>query len=137
METAGGPPAALPNPPLLQDGLELELAAYGAVRLYHLEAGHGVVVDIAVLVEAPLPVDAVEVLGGGDGLAHGLPLVGDGLGLVHLGRRPADGVDDDAPALRGIEGVGGRLLAEPRLVPLVGLGPHPPHLLEGQAGEGD
>src|SRR5881628_860207 len=41
---------------LLEDGLELELAADRPVGLHGLEAGHGVVVDVAVLVEAPLAV---------------------------------------------------------------------------------
>src|ERR1700741_1866302 len=59
---------------LLEDGLELELAAERGVGLHHLEAGHGVVVDVAVGVEAPLAVDALEVLGGGDRLALRLAL---------------------------------------------------------------
>src|SRR3989454_11252017 len=62
---------------LLENGLELELAADRRVGLHHLEAGHGVVVDVTVLVEAPLAVDAVEVLRGRDRLAHGLALLGD------------------------------------------------------------
>src|SRR5215471_14763823 len=61
---------------LLEDGLELELAADRPVRLHDLEAGHGVVVDVAVLVEVPLAVDAFEVLRRRDRLAHGLALLG-------------------------------------------------------------
>src|SRR5438128_11066886 len=60
---------------LLEDGLELELAADWRVGLHHLEAVHRVVVDVTVLVEAPLPIDAVEVLRGRDGLAHDLALL--------------------------------------------------------------
>src|SRR5713101_6453530 len=75
---------------LLEDGLELELAADRRVRLHHLEAGHRLVVDVTVLVEAPLAVDAVEVLGGGDRLAHGLALLGDVLGPLDRRRRPPD-----------------------------------------------
>src|SRR6516162_5012318 len=46
---------------LLEDGLELEFAADRPFGLHRLEAGHRVVVDVAVLVEAPLAVDAFEV----------------------------------------------------------------------------
>ena len=71
VEVEGGPRRpALHAVALLEDGLELELAADRPVRLHRLEAGHGVVVDVAVLVEAPLAVDALEVLGGGDRLAQ-------------------------------------------------------------------
>src|SRR5213593_4522094 len=49
---------------LLEDGLELELAADRPVSLHGLESRHRVVVDVPVLVEAPLAVDALEVLGG-------------------------------------------------------------------------
>src|SRR5262245_32886139 len=51
----GGPRrAALPGRGSLEDGLELELAADRPVRLDDLESRHGVVVHVAVLVEAPL-----------------------------------------------------------------------------------
>src|SRR6185503_18418569 len=50
--------------PLFQDRLELELAADRGVGLHDLETRHRVVVDVAVGVEAPLAVDALEVLGG-------------------------------------------------------------------------
>src|SRR6266487_4207920 len=70
---------------LLEDGFELELAADRPLGLHGLEAGHGVVVDVAVLVEAPLAVDALEVLGGRDRLAHGLALRGEVLGALELG----------------------------------------------------
>src|SRR5437868_2897498 len=127
-----GPPLAA----LLENRLERELAADGAVGFHGLEAGHRVVVDVTVLVEAPLAVDPLEVLRRRDGLAHGLALLGDVLRLLDLGRRALDGVEDDARALGRVERVGGRLLAELRLVRLVGLGADAPHLLEGQAGEG-
>src|SRR5215813_12692359 len=65
---------------LLEDRLELELAADRPVGLHGLEAGHRVVVDVAVLVEAPLAVDALEVLGRRDRLADGFALLGDVLG---------------------------------------------------------
>src|SRR5438094_5881724 len=122
---------------LLEDGLELELAADRPVGLHDLETGHRVVIDVAVLVEAPLAVDALEVLGGGDRLAHGLALLGDVLRLLDLRRGPTDGVDDDPASLGGVERVRGRLLPVLRLVRLVGLGADAPHLLEGQPGEGD
>src|SRR5258705_427857 len=99
---------------LLEDGLELELAADRPVGLHGLEAGHRVVVDVAVLVEAPLAVDALEVLGGRDRLAHGLALLGDVLRALDLRRGPADGVDDDPSALGRIQGVRGRFLPELR-----------------------
>src|SRR5437868_9801773 len=127
-----GPPLVV----LLENRFELELAADGAVGFHGLEAGHRVVVDVTVLVEAPLAVDPLEVLRRGDGLAHSLALLGDVLGLLDGRRRALDGVDDDARALGRVERVGGRLLAELRLVRLVGLGADAPHLLEGQAGEG-
>src|SRR4029453_11782696 len=79
-EIMGGPRGP-PIPALLEDGLELELAADGGVGLHDLEAGHGVVVDVAVGIEAPLAVDALEVLGGGDGLAQGFALLGRILAL--------------------------------------------------------
>src|SRR5207247_3407432 len=128
---------ALPPARLLEDGLELELAADRPVRLHHLEAGHGVVVDVAVLVEAPLAVDALEALRGRDRLAYGLALRGDVLGALELGRGAADGVDDHAAALGRVQRVRRGLLAELRLVGLVGLGPDAPHLLEREAGERD
>src|SRR6266852_717140 len=124
------------GPTLLEDRLELELAADRSLGLYHLEAGHRVVVDVTVGVEAPLPVDAVEVLGDRDCLAHRLPLLSDVLGALDGRGRALDPVDGDPARLRGVESVGGRLLAEPLLVFLVGLGPDPLHLLEGEAGEG-
>src|SRR2546425_10151814 len=130
----GGP---FRGPPLLQNGFELELAADGGVGFHGLEAGHGVVVDVTVLVEAPLAVDALEVLRRPDGLAPGLALVGDVPPLLDDRRRALDGVDDHAGALGRVERVRGRLLAELRLVVLVRLGADAPHLLEGQAGEGD
>src|SRR5262247_3498925 len=94
-----------PRPPsvLLEDGLEGELAADGAAVLDGLEAGHGVVVDVAVLVEAPLAVDALEVLGRGDGLAQGLALLGDVLGLLDGRRGALERVDDDARPLGRVE----------------------------------
>src|SRR5438876_11179485 len=121
---------------LLENRLELELAADGGVGFHGLEARHGVVVDVTVLVEAPLAVDALEVLRRRDGLAQGLALVGDVLRLLDDRRRALDGVDDHAGALGCVERVRGRLLAELRLVVLVRLGADAPHLLEGQAGEG-
>src|SRR5438128_7630894 len=102
--------------PLLQNRLELELAADRGVRFHGLEARHGVVVDVTVLVEAPLAVDALEVLGGGDGLAHGLALLGDVLRLLDVRRGPLDGVDDDAASLARVEGARGRPLPVLRLV---------------------
>src|SRR6267143_2142559 len=122
---------------LLEDGLELELAADRPVGLHGLESRHRVVVDVTVLVEAPLAVDALEVLGGRDRLAHGLALLGDVLRLLDLRRGPADRVDDDPASLGRVQGVRGRLLAVLRLVGLVRLGADAPHLLEGQSGEGD
>src|SRR5881397_3866104 len=113
---------------LLEDGLELELAADRPVGLHGLEAGHGVVVDVAVLVEAPLAVDALEALRGRDRLAHGLALRGDVLGALEVGRGAADGVHDHAAALGRVERVRRGLLAELGLVGLVGLGPDAPHL---------
>src|SRR5207247_1844508 len=107
---------------LLEDGLELELAADRRVRLHHFEAGHGVVVDVTVLVEAPLAVDAIEVLRGRDRLAHGLALLGDVFRALQLRRGPAEGVDDDPGALGRVEGVCRRLLTELGLVGLVCLG---------------
>src|SRR5215471_10584691 len=86
--------------PLLEDGLELELAADRSVGLHHLEAGHGVVVDVAVGVEAPLAVDALEVLGGRDGFAQRLALLGDVLCLVDRGGRALERVDRHPAALR-------------------------------------
>src|SRR2546426_695669 len=122
---------------LLEDGLELELAPDRRVRLHHFEAGHRVVVDVTVLVEAPLAVDALEVLRGRDRFAQGLALLGDVLRALQLRRGPADRVDDDPGALGRVERVRGRLLAELRLVRLVRLGADAPHLLERQAGERD
>src|SRR4026207_419674 len=104
-------PPCLPTG-LFEDGLELELAADGSVGLHDLESGHGVVVDVTIGVEAPLAVDALEVLGGGDRLAQGLALLGRVLALLDRGRGPLDRVDGDASRLRGVERVGGRLLAE-------------------------
>src|SRR5262249_15937350 len=136
----GANAAPPPDPPtaaiaaisgLLEDALELELAAHGRVRLHDLEAGHGVVVPGAVGVEAPLAVDAVEVLGQRDGLAHGLALLGGILGLLDGRSRALDAVDGDAARFDRIEGVGGGLLAVLLLVVLVGLGADPLHLLEG------
>src|SRR6267142_3412669 len=124
------------GPTLLEDRLELKLAANRGVGLHHLETGHRVVVDVAVGIEAPLSVDAVEVLGGRDRLAHRLPLLGYVLGALDCGGRALDPVDRDPARLRSVEGVGGGLLPEPLLVLLVGLGPDPLHLLEGEAGEG-
>ena len=91
---AAGPP---PARGLLEDGLELELVAEGPVRLHRLEAGHGVVVDVAVLVEAPLAVDAFVVLGGRDGLRNAFAFLGV-LALLDGGRRALDGVDDAVPS---------------------------------------
>src|SRR5437899_11560448 len=88
---------------LLEDGLELELAADRRVGLHDLEAGHGVVVDVAVLVEVPLAVDAVEVLGGGDRLAHRLALLGDVLRLLDRWRGAADALDRHASGLGRVE----------------------------------
>src|SRR5437867_10912171 len=122
---------------LLEDGLELELAADRPVGLHGLESRHRVVVNVAALVEPPLAVDALEVLGGGDRLAHGLALLGDVLRLLDLRRGPLDGIDDDPASLGRVERVRGRLLPVLRLVRLVGLGADAPHLLEGQPGEGD
>src|SRR5438128_12452557 len=122
---------------LLEDGLELELAADRPVGLHGLESRHRVVVDVAVLVETPLAVDALEVLGGGDRLAHGLALLGDVLRLLDLRRSPLDGIDDDPASFGRVEGVRGRLLPVLRLVRLVGLGADAAHLLEGQPREGD
>src|SRR5262245_59090031 len=122
---------------LLEDRLELDLAADRPVGLHGLEAGHRVVVDVAVLVEAPLAVDALEVLGGGDRLAHGLALLGDVLCLLDLRRGPLDRVDDHPRALGRVERVRGRLLAVLALVGLVGLRADAAHLLERQAGERD
>src|SRR5213594_2602595 len=122
---------------LLENRLELELAAERRVRLHGLEARHRVVIDVTVLVEAPLAVDALEVLRRGDGLAHGLALLGDVLRLLDRRRRALDGVDDHATAFGGVERVRGRLLAELRLVRLVRLGADAAHLLERQARERD
>src|SRR5207237_10044190 len=63
-----GPPLAA----LLENRFELELAADGAVGFHGLETGHRVVVDVTVLVEAPLAVDPLEVLPRSAGLATGL-----------------------------------------------------------------
>src|SRR5437879_12224017 len=90
LDRAGGSIASAALPRLLEDGLELELAADRSVRLHHLEAGHGVVVDVAVLVEAPLAVDAREVLRGRDGFPHGLALLGRVLRLLDRRRRSLD-----------------------------------------------
>src|SRR5262245_48983704 len=97
--------APLPRQGLLEDRLELELAADRPVGLHGLEAGHRVVVDVAVLVEAPLAVDALEVLGGGDRLAHGLALLEEVLCLLDLRRGPLDRVDDHPRALGRVERV--------------------------------
>src|SRR5882672_447685 len=94
---------------LLEDGLELELAADRAVGFYDLEAGHRVVVNVAVLVEVPLAVDTLEVLGGGDRLAHRLTLLGDVLRLLDRRRGSADAVDRDAAGLDRVERVRRRL----------------------------
>src|SRR5258706_551685 len=75
---------------LLEDGLELELAADRPVGFYDLEAGHRVVVNVAVLVEVPLAVDTLEVLDGGDRLAHRLTLLGDAAHVDEVGARRAD-----------------------------------------------
>src|SRR5258706_4450407 len=101
---------------LLEDGFELELAADRPLGLHGLEAGHGVVVDVAVLVEAPLAVDALAVLGGGDRLAHRLAPRDEALRLIEHGLGAADRVDDHARALGGVERVRRRLLAVLRLV---------------------
>src|SRR5438128_7179938 len=97
-ERPGGAVALLDCPTslsvLLENRLELELAADGGVGFHGLEARHGVVVDVTVLVEAPLAVDALEVLRRRDGLAQGLALVGDVLRLLNDRRRALDGVDD-------------------------------------------
>src|SRR5271169_2344360 len=52
------------SPALFQGLREFELASDGPVRLAHLKAGHDFHRRIAVRVEAPLAVEAVEVLGG-------------------------------------------------------------------------
>src|SRR5437016_185305 len=75
---------------LLEDGLELELAPGRRVRLHHFEAGHRVVIDVTVLVEAPLAVDALEVLRGRDRLAQGLVLLDDAAQIDDVGARRAD-----------------------------------------------
>src|SRR6185503_16702664 len=98
--------------PLFQDRLELELAADRGVGLHDLETRHRVVVDVAVGVEAPLAVDALEVLGGGHRLAERLALLGRILALLDRGGRPLDRVDRDPARFRRIEGVGGGLLPE-------------------------
>src|SRR5204863_20904 len=136
LDRAGGSIASAALARLLEDGLELELAADRRVGLHHLEAGHRVVVDVTVFVEAPLAVDAVEVLRGRDGFAHGLAFLGDVLRPLQLRRRPADRVDDHPAALGRVQGVRGRLLPELRLVGLVGLCPDAPHLLERKTGVG-
>src|SRR5215813_2478826 len=133
----GGAGALFVMAGLLEDRLELELAADRPVGLHRLEAGHRVVVDVTVLVEAPLAVDALEVLGRRDRLADGFALLGDVLGLLDLRRGALDRVHDHPAAFRGVERVRGRLLAVLRLVGLVGLGADAAHLLEGQAGERD
>src|SRR4051812_18091402 len=89
-----GRPPVLSAPALLEDLFEGELAADRGVGLRDLEAGHGVVVDVAVLVEAPLAVDALEVLGRGDGLAQRLALLLRVLGLLDGRGRALDGVED-------------------------------------------
>src|SRR5437867_12969544 len=92
---------ARPSPTgLLEDGLELELAADRPVGLHGLEPGHRVVVDVAVLVEAPLAVDALEVLGGRDRFAHRLPFLGVLLRAFQLRRGSADCDDYDPSARR-------------------------------------
>src|SRR5213594_2742931 len=93
---------------LLEDGLELELAADRPVGLHGLEPGHRVVVDVAVLVEAPLAVDALEVLGGRDRFAHRLTFLSDVFRALQLRRGSADRVDDDPAALGSVERVRGR-----------------------------
>src|SRR5262249_50673323 len=114
----GGAAPLLPQAPptvtraslLLENGFELELAAYRAVRLDDLEARHGVVVDVPVGVEAPLAVDPLEVLGEGYRLAEGLPLPGDVLGAIDLRRGALERVDRDPAAFHRVERVGGGLL---------------------------
>src|SRR5438093_10520092 len=69
LDRAGGSIASAALTRLLENGLELELAADWRVGLHDFEAAHRVVVDVAVLVEAPLAVAAVEVLRGRDGFA--------------------------------------------------------------------
>src|SRR5437899_595024 len=78
---------------LLEDGLELELAADRPVGLHGLESRHRVVVDVAVLVEAPLAVYALGGIGGGARLSHWLTTPGDVLRLLDLRRSPLDGID--------------------------------------------
>src|SRR5262245_41114053 len=126
---------ALPAGRLLEDGLELELAADRTVVLHHLEAGHRLRGGVALLVEAELAVETLVVLEPGHGLADSLPLPRQVGGLLDLRGRPLDAVDGDPGRLRGVERVAGRLLGELLLVVLVGLGADALHLLEGQAGE--
>src|SRR5207245_2553238 len=132
-----GAPRFRRHSPLLENCLELELAADRGVRLHGLEARHGVVVDVTVLVEAPLAVDALEVLGGRDGLAQRLALVLHVLGLLDGRGRALEGVDDDAGALEGVQRVRRGLLVELGFVGLIGLGADAAHLFERQPGERD
>src|SRR5258708_14698426 len=65
MRERGAQPQSLA---LLQDLCVFEFAADRACRLHHLEAGPDIHGGAAVLVEAPLAIEAVEVLGGCDGV---------------------------------------------------------------------
>src|SRR5262249_8783038 len=88
---------------LLDDGLELEPATEGGLGPDDLEARRRRLVDIAVAVEAPGTVDAVEVPGRGDGPPHRIPLFREVAGALQLGGRAPDSVDGHPPRLHRVE----------------------------------
>src|SRR5215831_15194883 len=113
---------------LLQDLFKLVLAADGSVSLDHLEAGHDIHGGIAVGIKAPLAVEAIEILGGGDGSS-------DLLTVFCVGA--LDCINDHLSGLPGVEGVRGRFDLVAVLVELVDFCALSGHLLKGLAGERD